>query len=52
MIFSESLDQSLVAARKYVFAVVVSLVACVTPLYEFPPAGPIQLATCPVYQAS
>ena len=33
MIFSESLDHWLMAARKYVLAVVVSLVACVTPLY-------------------
>ena len=33
MIFSQSLDQRLVAARKYVLAVGVSLVACVTPLY-------------------
>jgi len=32
MIFSKSLDQWLVAARKYVLAVGVSLVACVTPL--------------------
>jgi opacity protein-like surface antigen len=33
MIFSQSLDQWLVTARKYVLAVSVSLVACVTPLY-------------------
>jgi hypothetical protein len=33
MIFSESLDQWLAAARKYVLAVGVSLVACVSPLY-------------------
>lgn len=32
MIFSRSLDQWLVAARKYVLAAGVSLVACVTPL--------------------
>jgi len=32
MIFSESLDQCLAAARKYVLAVGVSLMACVTPL--------------------
>ena len=32
MIFSESLDQCVSAARKYVVAVAVSLVACVTPL--------------------
>ena len=32
MIFSKSLDQWLVAARKYALAVCVSLVACVTPL--------------------
>src|ERR1051325_3011729 len=33
MIFSQSLDQWLAAARKYALAVGVSLVACVTPLY-------------------
>jgi len=33
MIFSKSLDQWLMAARKYVLAVGVSLAACVTPLY-------------------
>ena len=33
MIFSESLDQWLLAARKYVLAVGVALVACITPLY-------------------
>ena len=33
MIFSKRLDQGLVAARKYVLAVGVSLMACVTPLY-------------------
>ena len=33
MIFSKRLDQWLVAARKYVLAVSVSLVACVTPLH-------------------
>lgn len=33
MIFSELLDQCLAAARKYVLAVCVSLMACVTPLF-------------------
>lgn len=33
MIFSKRLDQWLVAARKFVLAVSVSLMACVTPLY-------------------
>ena len=33
MIFSKRLDQWLVAARKFVLAVSVSLIACVTPLY-------------------
>lgn len=33
MIFSQRLDQWVVAARKYVLAVGVSLVACVTPLF-------------------